>query len=55
MALTIDFTGATVLVSGGAAGLGPAIARAFGAAGARVAVIDLDPARNRNGCGMLVT
>ncbi len=36
--------GHTALVTGGASGLGAATARAFGAAGARVAIIDVDEA-----------
>ena len=38
-----DFSGQTVLVTGGATGLGLAIASAFGRAGARVALNDLSP------------
>lgn len=41
----ISFTGKTVLVTGGGAGIGRACAQAFGAAGARVAVAEIDPAR----------
>ena len=36
-----DFSGATVVVTGGAQGIGAAVVEAFVAAGARVAVIDL--------------
>jgi len=40
----MEISGATALVFGGASGLGEATARALAAAGARVGVIDLDPA-----------
>ncbi len=40
-----DFHDKTVLVTGGGAGIGRAIAEAFGAAGARVAVAEIDPLR----------
>ncbi|QOR71060.1 SDR family oxidoreductase [Ruania alkalisoli] len=37
-----DLTGKTAIVTGGAGGIGSATARAFAAAGAQVAVVDLD-------------
>src|SRR5215204_4897719 len=40
--MALDFTGRIVLVTGGGNGIGAASARAFAAAGARVAVIDRD-------------
>jgi NAD(P)-dependent dehydrogenase (short-subunit alcohol dehydrogenase family) len=40
--MTNLFQGKTVLVTGGASGIGRAAAEAFGAAGARVIVADLD-------------
>ena len=42
---TFRFDGQTVLVTGGATGLGFAIAEAFGGAGARIALNDLTEAR----------
>lgn len=45
MAQTIDFSGKTVLVTGGGAGIGRATAEAFGRAGARLAVAEIDAAR----------
>jgi NAD(P)-dependent dehydrogenase (short-subunit alcohol dehydrogenase family) len=45
LADTIEFSGQTVLVTGGATGLGFAIAEAFGRAGASVALNDLAPER----------
>ncbi|HEY2807423.1 MAG TPA: SDR family oxidoreductase [Steroidobacteraceae bacterium] len=41
----LDFHDKTVLVTGGGAGIGRAIAEAFGAAGAKVAVAEIDPQR----------
>lgn len=43
MSAKFDFTGKTVLVTGGASGIGRASALAFGQAGASVAVADLSP------------
>lgn len=40
-----DFTGTVALVTGGASGIGLQVARDFVAAGGRVAINDLDPAR----------
>jgi 3-hydroxybutyrate dehydrogenase len=39
-----DFTGRTALVTGGASGMGAAIARIFAEAGANVVVVDLNRA-----------
>ena len=44
MTLGSDFTGKAALVTGGAAGIGAAIAQGLAARGARVAVVDLSPA-----------
>ena len=41
----LDFHAKTVLVTGGGAGIGRAIVEAFGKAGARVAVAEIDPIR----------
>jgi 3-hydroxybutyrate dehydrogenase len=40
--MTVDLTGRSALVTGGASGIGAACARAFAAAGARVTVADVD-------------
>lgn len=45
MAIYPDLEGATVIVTGGAGGIGEAITRAFVAQGARVGMLDLDVAR----------
>ena len=45
MAIYPDLQGATVIVTGGAGGIGEAITRAFVAQGARVGVLDLDVVR----------
>jgi len=42
--MTVDLTGRSALVTGGASGIGAACARAFAAAGARVTVADVDAA-----------
>lgn len=42
--MTVDLTGRSALVTGGASGIGTACARAFAAAGARVTVADVDAA-----------
>ncbi|SNQ50588.1 3-oxoacyl-(acyl-carrier-protein) reductase FabG [Frankia canadensis] len=44
MSITFDFTGRTAVVTGGAQGIGLEIATLFHRAGARVAVLDRDPA-----------
>ena len=41
----MDFSGAAVLVTGGTSGIGAAIARAFGDAGAAVLLTGRDPER----------
>lgn len=47
------FDGQVALITGAGTGLGFAIARAFGRAGARVALNDLDPARLADACARL--
>jgi 3-oxoacyl-[acyl-carrier protein] reductase len=44
MSLTFDFTGRTVLVTGGARGIGRALSMFFAGSGATVAIADVDPA-----------
>ena len=45
MTISIDFSGRCALITGGATGLGLAIATAFGTAGARIAINDLSQER----------
>lgn len=44
MSATFDFTGRTVVVTGGARGIGLALSRFFAASGARVAIVDVNEA-----------
>lgn len=53
MALSIDFEGKVALVTGGATGLGYAIAEALGTAGARVALNDVTAERAERACTRL--
>ncbi len=53
MALAFRFDDQTLLVTGGATGLGFAIAEAFGRAGARIALNDRDPGRVDEACSRL--
>ena len=53
MAIYPDLQGATVIVTGGAGGIGEAITRAFVAQGARVGVLDLDVRRGEALAGSL--
>ncbi|MFN3559980.1 MAG: SDR family NAD(P)-dependent oxidoreductase [Brevundimonas sp.] len=53
MAIYPDLQGATVIVTGGAGGIGEAITRAFVAQGARVGVLDLDVSRGEALAGSL--
>ena len=46
-AVTYDFTGRAALVTGGASGVGPGVARLLHAAGARLGLVDLDGTRSR--------
>jgi NAD(P)-dependent dehydrogenase (short-subunit alcohol dehydrogenase family) len=52
MALTIDLSGATALVTGGASGIGAGIARGLAAAGATVTVADLPLHQGRDFDGL---
>jgi 3-oxoacyl-[acyl-carrier protein] reductase len=45
--VSYDFSGRVALVTGGASGVGTAVARLFDASGAKVGLLDLDPVRAR--------
>jgi NAD(P)-dependent dehydrogenase (short-subunit alcohol dehydrogenase family) len=51
--MTIDLTGQTAFITGGATGLGFAIAAELGKAGARIALNDLSPERFDGACARL--
>ncbi|MDP9358063.1 MAG: SDR family oxidoreductase [Chloroflexota bacterium] len=53
MSTAFGFSGQTVLVTGGATGLGFAIAKAFGRAGARIGLNDLTPGSVEHACAAL--
>lgn len=55
MSAALGFAGQTVLVTGGATGLGYAIAEAFGQTGARIALNDLTPTRVESACASLTS
>lgn len=50
IAASFDPTGNVVIVTGGARGIGAALARAVGSAGGHAAVFDRDPAEELEGC-----
>lgn len=49
----LDFSGKTVIVTGAAAGIGEACARAFAAAGAGVVMADINEAKNRDAADLI--